>query len=144
MKLGKVSFTCWTNFWTIYNWQRVEGNFNAFKCNLKELTTKSALSAWGQRSLVCTCPVAGYIDHVIHWCFSVFLCARFCQPFSFPPPPLPLGFVSFFSMDVFQCGGSWLGCAVAPVLGALFHFRGWLPIVEAPGYSGHPTSILVM
>ena len=38
---------------------------NAFKCNLKELTTKSALSAWGQWSLACACPVAGYIDHVI-------------------------------------------------------------------------------
>ena len=36
-----------------------------FKCNLKELTTKSALSAWVQQSLAYTCPVAGYIDHVI-------------------------------------------------------------------------------
>ena len=40
---------------------------NTFKYNLKELTTKSALSAWGQWSLSFTCPVAGYIDHVIHW-----------------------------------------------------------------------------
>ena len=39
----------------------------AFKCNLKELTAKSALSASGQRSLACACPVAGYIDHMIHW-----------------------------------------------------------------------------
>ena len=39
---------------------------NAFKCNLTELTTKSAFSAWGQRPLACTCPVAGHIDHVIH------------------------------------------------------------------------------
>ena len=77
---------------------------DAFKCNLKELTTKSALSACGQRSLACTCPVACYIDRVIHWHVSVFLCARFCQPFSFPSPLL-LGFVSFFSTDVFQCDG---------------------------------------
>ena len=42
------------------------------------------------------------------------------------------------------CGGSWLGCAVVPVMGALLQSRGWLPIVEAPGYSRHPTSILAM
>ena len=42
------------------------------------------------------------------------------------------------------CGGSWLGCAVVPVMGALFQSRGWLPIVEAPGYFRHPTSILAM
>ena len=29
-------------------------------------------------------------------------------------------------------------------MGALFQSRGWLPIVEAPGYSRHPTSILAM
>ena len=29
-------------------------------------------------------------------------------------------------------------------MGALFQSRGWLPIVEAPGYFRHPTSILVM
>ena len=42
------------------------------------------------------------------------------------------------------CEGSWLGCAVVPVMGALFQSRGWLPIVEAPGYFRHPTSILAM
>ena len=63
---------------------------------------RTPLSAQGQRCLACACPVAGYIDHVIHWRVSVFLCARFCQPFS-SSPPLPLGFVSFFSTDAFQC-----------------------------------------
>ena len=29
-------------------------------------------------------------------------------------------------------------------MGALFQSRGWLPIVEAPGYFRHQTSILVM
>ena len=38
----------------------------------------------------------------------------------------------------------WLGCTVVPVMGALFQSRGWLPIVEAPGYFRHPTSILAM
>ena len=42
------------------------------------------------------------------------------------------------------CGGPWLGCTVVPVMGALFQSRGWLPIVEVPGYSRHPTSILEM
>ena len=43
---------------------------NAFKCNLKELKTKSALSAWGQRSLACARPVAGDIDQAHDACFS--------------------------------------------------------------------------
>ena len=42
------------------------------------------------------------------------------------------------------CGGSWLGCAVVQVTRVLFQSRGKLPIVEAPGYSRHPTSILAM
>ena len=29
-------------------------------------------------------------------------------------------------------------------MGALFQSRDWLPIVEAPGYFGHPTFILAM
>ena len=33
-------------------------------------------------------------------------------------------------------GGSWLGCQVLPAIG---HWS-WLPIVEAPGCFGHPTS----
>ena len=35
-------------------------------------------------------------------------------------------------------------CAVVPVMGALLQSRGWLPIVEAPGYLSHPTSILAV
>ena len=75
----------------------------------------------------------------------------------FRPLLLSLGFVVvvavfffFFFTDVFQCDGcllcwgSWLGCAVVRVLGALFQSRGWLPKVEAPGYSRHPTSILAV
>ena len=42
------------------------------------------------------------------------------------------------------CGGSWLSCTVVQVKGALFQSRSWLPIVEAPGYSKHPTSTLAM
>ena len=129
-------------------------DLNAFKCNLEELAPKSALSAWGQRSLACACPVAGYIDHVIHRCVQfpfVLGSVSHFLPASRPPPRL----CWFFSTDVFQCdgslflnflwcGGSWLGCAVLPVMGAWFQSRGWLPIVEAPGYFRHPTSILAM
>ena len=125
--------------------QTYNDKLDAFKCNLKKLTTKSALSAWGQWSLACLCPVAGYIDHVIHWHDQLsFMLGSFSHFLPPPPPFLPLGFVVFFSTDVFSvpflwCGDSWLGCTVVPVMGALFQSRGWLPIVEAPGYSRHPT-----
>ena len=95
---------------------------------------------------------------------SVFLRAGFFQPMRFflpfsssPPPTLPLGFAffmlllfSFFSTSMTgACSlpfvqGSWLGCTVVSVMGALFQSRGWLPIEEAPRYSRHPTSILAM
>ena len=127
-------------------------SLNAFKCNLKKLTTKSAFSAWGQWSLTCACPVAGYINHVIHWRIQFFFVLGSVSHFL--PPPLPLGFVGFSPLMFFSvwrvpvpfllCGGSWLGYTVVPVMGALFQSRGWLPIVEAPGYSRHPTSILAM
>ena len=38
----------------------------------------------------------------------------------------------------------WVAGAVVPVRGALFLSRGWLPIVDAPGYFRHSTSILAM
>ena len=57
-----------------FSWTSLKSFRIKLQCNLKELTTKSALSAWGQRSLACACPVAGYID------------PRFCQPFSSPSP----------------------------------------------------------
>ena len=125
---------------------------NAFKCNLKELAPKSALSAWGQRSLACACPVAGYIDHVIHRSVQFpFVLGSVSHFLPLPPSPqalLVFLYWCFFSVtgacSCLWCGGSWLGCAVVPVMGALFQSRGWLPIVEAPGYSRQPTSILAM
>ena len=131
---------------------------NAFKCNLKELTTKSALSTWDQRSLACTCPVAGFVDHAIHWRVQFSFVLGSSSHFLSPPPPTspsPPGFVVFsLSTDVFSvwrvpvpflsCGGSWLGCAVVAVMGTLFQCRGWLLMVKTPRYSRHPTSILTM
>ena len=87
---------------------------------------------------------------------SVLLRARFCQAFSSPPSSLPPPrLCCFFSPLMFSvsqvpvpflsCGGSWLGCAVVPVMQrALFQSRGWLPIMEAPGYSRQRTSIWAM
>ena len=71
-------------------------SFHPFICNLKELTTKSALSAWGQRSLACASPGAGYIDHLIHWRVQ----------FSFVPVEAP-GYsrhpTSILSMQLLNC-----------------------------------------
>ena len=71
-------------------------SFHPFICNLKELTTKSVLSAWGQRSLACACPGAGYIDHLIHWRVQ----------FSFAPVEAP-GYsrhpTSILSMQLLNC-----------------------------------------
>ena len=135
-------------------------SLNAFKCNLKELTTKSALSARGQRSLGMRMRSSS-----LHWSCDSLGAFRFpsCWVFSADEvlstiPPSSLGFVVFvvvFSTDVFPSDGclflsfcvgahARLGSAVVPVMGALFQSRSWLPIVEAPGYSRHPTSILGM
>ena len=144
-------FITWMIGWQYQTSGSIVPSLNAFKCNLKELTTKSAISAWGQRSLACTCPVVGYIDREILWHIQFSFVLGSVSIFF--PSRLPLGFVGFsqlmFSVwwvpvPFLSCGGSWLGCAVVPVMGALFQSRGWLPIVEAPGYSRHPTPILAM
>ena len=112
--------------------------------------------------LTCACQVARYIDHVIHWRIQFsFMLGFFCPwgslcHFLLPSPSFLFlcCYCSLFSPLVFStvrgaCSfrlvqGSWLGCAVVSVMGALFQSRGWLPIVEAPRYSRHPTSILAM
>ena len=59
----------------------LKAGVNAVKCNLKELTTKSA---WVPRSAVFSTrsSVADYIDHVIPWHVQFSLRAGFCRPFS--------------------------------------------------------------
>ena len=124
----------------------------AFKCNLKELTTKSA---WMLRSAVFGMRMPGgwlhrSYDSLVR---SVFPSCWVLSAIFFPSRP-PSRLVRFLSTDVFSVwrvpvpflwwGGSWLGCALVPVTGELFQSRGWLPIVEAPGYFRHPTSILAM
>ena len=121
---------------------------NAFKCNLKELTTKSSNSTHVQRS------VFKHLHNcaVFHSCgvglavrgVSVSQHGQDHSPYS-SPPSLP------FLSTVLQCdgclflslvhGGSWLGCSVVPAMGALFSLgAGCLPKVEALGHSRHPTS----
>ena len=47
-------------------WGMEKNRKNAFKCNLKELTTKKAYSASSPRSVTMHLPVVHYIFHVIH------------------------------------------------------------------------------
>ena len=85
-------------------------------------------------------------------CFSFsFVLGSVSHFLPLPPPPRLVSFSLHWCFSVWRgpvpfllCGGSWLGCAVVPVKGALFQSRSWLPIVEALGYSRHPTSTLAM
>ena len=85
-------------------------------------------------------------------CFSFsFVLGSVSHFLPLPPPPRLVSFSLHWCFSVWRgpvpfllCGGSWLGCAVVPVKGASFQSRSWLPILEAPGYSGHPTSTLAM
>ena len=143
----------------------------AFKCNLKKLTTKSALSAWGQRSFGMRMPSSSLhrscdslarpvFPRAVFFLFSPRGSSTHFLPL--PPPPrhhLCLGFVLVVAVFFFLhwcfsvwrvpvpfllSEGSWLSCTVVPVMGALFQSTGWLLIVEAPGYSRHPTSTSAM
>ena len=49
--------------------------------------------------------VAGFIDHVIHWRVQFSLALGSVSHF-LPPPPLPLGFLGFFSTDIFSVTGA--------------------------------------
>ena len=121
----------------------------------KKMHFKITKSAWVPRSAVFGMRMPGGWLHrsCDSLARSVFPSCWVLSAIFFPSRPPPR-LVGFFSTDVFSvwrvpvpflwCGGSWLGCAVVPVMGALFQSRGWLPIVEALGYFRHPTSILVV
>ena len=122
----------------------IRSDLHVFKCNLKELTTKSANSTHGQRSVwkrmrnsvaFCSCGVGPAVRGVLS--ASV---AESSRHLALPPPSLP-----FFPL-IFQCdgclflslvrGGSWLGCSVVPAMGALFSLgagcQKWKPL-DTPG-----------
>ena len=142
----------------------------AFKCNLKKLTTKSVLSAWGQRSFGMRMPSSSLhrscdslarpvFPRAVFFFFSPRGSSTHFLPLP-PPPPPPLHrlcsccccfFFLHWCFSVWRVPvpfllseGSWLSCTVVPVMGALFQSTGWLLIVEAPGYSRHPTSTSAM
>ena len=75
-------------------------HFNAVKCNLKELTTKSTRVP--RSAVLCMRMPGGWLyrscDSLARSVFS--LRAGFCRPFS-SPPALPLGLLGFFSTNAF-------------------------------------------
>ena len=125
---------------------------NAFIYNLKELTTKSIFSAWGPQSFsihMPSCSLHSSCDSVL-WIFPSccvvhamrFLSVIFSKPSSTP--------YSSFSTDILQCDGClfvlflWglmAGLRSCTSHGGTIQSRGWLPKVETPGYSRHPTAI---
>ena len=109
------------------------------------------LGAWVPRSVVFTTHMLWLATSIV-WFLGAFSFPFVAIFFPSRPSPRPVGvFFPLMLSSVWRvlvpflcCGGSWLGCTVVPVMGALFQSRGWLPIVEAPGYFRHPTSILAM
>ena len=91
---------------------------NEFKCNLKELTTKSA---WVPRSAVFSmCIPCGWLHRSCDsLARSVFSRAGFCRPFS-SPPVLPLGLFGFSPLMFFQCDGA---CSFPLVWGLMAGLR---------------------
>ena len=80
--------------------------FYAFKCNLKELTTKSVFSARGLRSFGMRMPSSSLRPRVIQWRGDFPSCCvvhatRFLSATFVPPPP----YYGSFATDIFQCGG---------------------------------------
>ena len=132
--------------------QRIEH----FKMHLntisKELTTKSIFSAKGPQSFsvhIPSCSLHSSCDFVV-WIFPSccvvhamrFLSVIFSKPSSTP--------YSSFSTDILQCDGClfvlflWglmAGLCSCTSHGGTIQSRGWLPKVETPGYSRHPTAI---
>lgn len=130
-----------------FSWQ-----FKAFKCNLKEFTTKTrapaSLADSGWSGGVCT-----VILYIILVANDLGIARSFfgqcCLPrvfFSnYPPPPHPCSPSSSVFPLIFQCdrcllscihGGLWLGCRVVPAMRALFNVgadsQKWTPL-DIPG-----------
>ena len=109
---------------------------NAFKCNLKELTTKKAYSASGPQSVTMHLPSSSLHLSCNSWsmaCGVSFLqhypvIRFFFQLIDFSPKLLSLFFLHwYFSVwwvpacfTSFFCGISWLGCSIVVAMEALF------------------------
>ena len=115
---------------------------NVFKCNLKELTTKSANSARGKRLVfrrMCNCAV--FLCGIGQAVRGVSVSQRGRKQSSSSSPPPPFSLHCFFSV-MGACflslvrGSSWLGCSLVPAMGELFSLgagcQKWKPL-DLPG-----------
>ena len=126
---------------------------NAFKCNLKELTTKKAYSASGPRSVTMHLPSSSPHLSCNSWSMACgvsfaqhYPVIRFFFQLIFPPSFSPY---SFFT-DIFQCDGCLVrflflwgllaGLFYCGSHGGIIQTRGWPPKGEAPRYPRCPTS----
>ena len=120
---------------------------NVFKCNLKELTTKSANSARGQRSVfkhMRNCAVF-HLCGIGQAMRGVSFSQRGRKQSSSSSPPPPFFFALFFQCDgcLFFVSCAWglmAGLQRCASHGGVFQSWGWLPKVKALGRSRHPTS----
>ena len=121
---------------------------NAFIYNLKELTTKSIFSAWSPQSFsihMPSCSLHSSCDSVA-WIFPsccVVHAMRFLSVIFSKPSSPPYG---SFSTVMGACSFQFLWGLMAGLHSCTSHggtikSRGWLPKVEIPGYSRHPTAI---
>ena len=118
---------------------------DAFKCNWKELTTKSAHVAIGQ-GLVGRRMRSSCYNVLVVFCHASVRSGVVCSICFGVSPPIPpfFVFVIFSFLLISQCDGclplrfpgvgahSWVGCCASH--GGVIQSRGWLPKVEAPGY----------
>ena len=124
--------------------------FNAVKCNLTELTTKSAcipLEVSGVDTYLHVLEFLVLVDHStggVRWRFVVWQLITHAVPL---PPSFPPSFQCFNSVTG-ACSSSYVGAHgwVARICQPLEQSssRSLLPIVEAPGCFRHPTPILAM
>ena len=128
------------------SWEKINTEvrtfLNTFKCNLKELTTKSIFSAIGPQYSVYTCQVVRYNLHAV-----LSMPRGFFQLFSPNPPFLPM----VLSPLIFFCGKGacsfpfvrrlMAGLRSCPSQGGIIQAMGWLQKKVTPRYSTHATSI---
>ena len=112
----------------------------------------NVLLVHGRSACTCTCPVVCCILQEIHWCTwsflpaGLFLTQGFFQLILLPsPPPYTCFFTDIFTMTGAFCflmsGGIMAGLHHCASHKGILQSGGWLPKVETPGYSRHPTSI---
>ena len=125
---------------------------NAVKCNLMELTTKSAFIPLEVSSVNTYAHVSEFlvlVDHSVAWHkymrrFLAFFSVAAHRPGSSLPTPLPSLFPLFQQCDrclflLLRGAHGWVATVCQPWEQS--SSRSWLPLVEALGCFRHPTSI---